>query len=78
MMQFDISCPNCHTLVHIPFMRELKARAIKEFDLAEVYAQDKLSSLELWLETVSFWGLIKWWITRQCKKCPKIQDERLF
>lgn len=61
MMKFNVSCPNCHSVISVPFIRKLEKQAIKDYDMAEVSAQDKLSSLNWWLNTISFWGLIKWW-----------------
>lgn len=62
---FSIDCPNCKAHIHIPFMRELKAKALEEADLAELTARDELSMLRGWLNSVSLLGLFKhWWYRR--------------
>jgi len=64
MEQFEIQCPNCKVNIHIPFVRELKAQAIEEADLAEITAREELLGLRLWLGNVSLWSLIKFWFKR--------------
>ena len=63
-LHFDFDCPKCHTTVHVPFFRDLEAKAVEDFDLLEVSAQARLSGLSLWLSSVSLFGLIKYWIKR--------------
>jgi len=61
---FSVNCPTCGTEIRVPFLAKLKAKAEKDYDLAEQSAQEELTSLQLWLETVSLVGLIKFWIKR--------------
>ena len=63
-LSFDVNCTQCHTTIHVPFFRELEARAIEEYDLLELDAQAKLSGLKLWLSSVSLFGLIRFWLKR--------------
>lgn len=65
MNEFKINCPNCHVTIRVPFVRELKVQAIKDADMLEVTARDKLLALELWLNSTSIFGLLKWWIKRR-------------
>ena len=65
MEQFQIQCPNCKINIHVPFIRELEAKAIEEADLAEITAREELGCLNGWLNTASLWGLLKFWFTRR-------------
>jgi len=65
MLHFRIDCPACHTRINIPFVRKLERKAIEEFDLAEVTAQDNLLCLELWLHGASLITLLKYWLRRK-------------
>ena len=62
MKVFKVECPQCRVTVNVPFIEELKAKAIGDYNLAEVSAQEELSGLRLWLYGVSLWGIIKWWV----------------
>ena len=64
-LHFDFDCPQCHTTVHVPFFKDLEAKAIEDFDLLEISAQDELQGLRLWLSGVSLFGLIKFWFQRR-------------
>lgn len=65
MESYDIKCPNCHSTIHIPFMRELEAKAIAEADLAELTAREELSLMKSRLRNISLMGLLKFWLRRQ-------------
>jgi len=62
MLHFDIDCPKCHTRIHVPFVEELKDKAVEDFNIAELSAQDKLLSLELCLQEASLITLLKYWL----------------
>ena len=64
MDSVDVVCPQCQTKIHIPFFRDLEELAIEEYDLAETNAQEELGGLMSWLESVSLFGLIKFWLKR--------------
>lgn len=62
MDNFDIECPGCHSNIHVPFFRELEAKAIEKADLLEISARDKLEGFHhasLW-ELIKFWGRNRW------------------
>jgi len=61
MNNIDIDCPVCHSEIHVPFIRDLEAKAIEDFDLAEITAQEKYASLKKMLERASLWSLIRFW-----------------
>ena len=64
MLHTQITCPNCHIMVLIPFTRALEAKAADEYDMAEISAQDKLDALKEWLREVSLLALLKYWFWR--------------
>ena len=61
-LHFDFDCPQCHTNVHVPFFRDLEAKAIEDYDLLEISAQEKLRAMRHWVYNVSLSGLIIWWL----------------
>jgi len=61
LLEMDITCPNCKMKIHVPFFRDLEAKAIEEFDLSEISAQDKYNGLKGWLDSASLWELVKYW-----------------
>jgi len=61
MEQVKIQCPQCKVNINVPFMRELKAKAIEEADLSELTARDRLRGWELWLYSASLWDMLKLW-----------------
>ena len=66
-LNISIKCPWCGIEIKVPFFGDLKAQAIEDYDLAEISAQEELSSLHWWLRTTSLWGLIKWYFKRSLK-----------
>ncbi len=64
ILHFSVDCPNCGVKIKVPFLEDMKAQAIEEWDLAETSAQEELSSLRLWLASASLWALLRWWIRR--------------
>ena len=68
MEHFDIACPKCEINIHVPFMRELEAKAIEEADLAEITARQEIGMLKGWLRSVSLFGLFKFWLKRKEKE----------
>ena len=62
--EFSINCPKCKVNVHVPFVRELEARAIEEADLAEITARQQLDDVRYWLNSASLWELVKFWSKR--------------
>lgn len=57
MLHYDIECPNCHSRIDIPFMKELEAKSIEDYDIAEKDAQTKV----LWFRGASWWQLLRFW-----------------
>ena len=68
MEQFDVQCPKCQINIHIPFFRELEAKAIEEADLAEITAREEIGMLRGWLASVSLFGLFQFWLKRKEKE----------
>ena len=64
-LDIQIECPQCRNTIHVPFIAGLKAKALEEYDMAEVSAQTKLAEQTNWLRTISLWGIIKWWVNRR-------------
>ncbi len=64
MKDFKVDCPNCHTIIRVPFVEKLKKKAIKEYDMMEVSAQEELFDLRFWLHSASLFELIKFWFRR--------------
>uniref|UniRef100_A0A6M3LXX5 Uncharacterized protein n=1 Tax=viral metagenome TaxID=1070528 RepID=A0A6M3LXX5_9ZZZZ len=69
MRSYDITCPICKNLIHIPFWEKLEAKALEDYDLAEMSAQEELFTWYSWWCSVSLWGLLK---RRYFKKWIKI------
>ena len=69
MRSFDITCPHCHVLVKVPFLETLQVKALEDYDLAEMSAQEELFNWYSWWCSVSLWGLLK---RRYFKKWIKI------
>ncbi len=67
-LHIDITCPICHTTIHIPFLPALEAKALEDYDLAEQSAQEELSNLHLWLGSASLISLTGFWLQRRKKK----------
>lgn len=66
MEQVNIVCPNCKMTVHVPFMRELQAKAIKRADMLEMSARQELEQTQYWLRHASLWTFFKvWWHNRR-------------
>lgn len=65
MLKVDILCPECRTLIHVPFFRKLKAQAIEDFDMLELSALEKLESQTSWLRHASLWQLLQFWVKRR-------------
>ena len=61
ILSVDVPCHECGAVTHVPVFRDLKAKAIEDWDLAEVSAQKRLSGIWVWLHDVSLFGLILWW-----------------
>ena len=57
MLYYDVECPRCCSRIHIPFMKALEAKAIEDYDLAEVDAQVELA----WFRGASWWQLLRYW-----------------
>lgn len=61
MLNYDIECPKCKVIIHLPFMRLLEAKAVEDFDFLEMDAQTKWN----WISHASLWQLFKfWWVKR--------------
>lgn len=63
-LAFEVKCFNCGMITKVPFLEDLKAIAIEEWDMAEQSAQEELLNLHHWLANISLWGLIKFWLKR--------------
>ena len=63
-LSVKVECPNCNGTVNVPFFEKLEAKAVEDWDLAEISAQEELSGLRFWLATASLWELVKWWVRR--------------
>jgi len=61
LLTIKVDCPTCGTKIKIPDFARIEAKALKDYDLAEQAAQDKLRDLQIWLSKASLWDVIKWW-----------------
>ena len=62
---FTVVCPNCHLAISEPFVRELEAQAIEEYDMAEISAQEALDDIQEWFTDASLWTLITFWFEKR-------------
>ena len=67
-LDIHIQCPSCHKEIHLPYFAAFKAKALEEYDMAELSAQTELAEQTNWLRTISLWGILKWWFSRRLSR----------
>ena len=65
ILQEKTTCPNCEHTIGFPVIPPIRMKELEaEYDMLEISAQEKYDDLWLWLQGVSLFGLIKFWIDR--------------